>query len=111
MPGVTHEEHLDRATGWLESPTYHGLPRPGARALVDAVQAKGRAMVEAVRAPYPEDVFTPLSPSDVQLALAAIRAAIGHAGGERLYAQWRRDLGGLLAADVDEVPEAPDGRE
>jgi len=113
MSDVSPEENLDRAKDWIDLKLFQsesGTVFLSELALIDAVQAKGRAMVKWVRAPFPEDVFTPLTPSDVQLVLAAIRAAIGHAGSDRLYAHWARNLADVLAEHADEVPEAPDGR-
>ena len=111
MRGVRSEKNVDRARAWVESPRYDGPTRPAVLALVDAVQAKGRAMVEALRAPYPEDVFTPLSQADVRLAVVAIQSVLGHAGSDRLHARWARDLAAILADDADEVPEVPAGGE
>jgi len=53
--------------------------------------AEAHALIDRIVEPYPEQVFTPLSPEERATALNALHALGFHAS-ERLHAEWARHL-------------------
>jgi hypothetical protein len=53
------------------------------------------AAAAELEAPYPEFIFTPMSPDENKQAVAAMNAAVPHAS-ERMHAAWARHWARVL---------------
>jgi hypothetical protein len=69
---------------------------------------EARALLDRIVEPYPEEVFTPLSPDERATALNALHALDFYAS-ERLHAEWARHLVKVAHARLRE--EGIPGRE
>ncbi len=53
---------------------------------------------DTLEEPYPESVFTPMTPEEVNAAVVAMNEAVPHAS-DRLHAAWARHWADVLRGD------------
>jgi len=59
-----------------------------------------RAAADAIEAPYPEEVFTPLTDDEIKLAVEAMNNAVPYAS-ERMHAAWARHWACVLRRELE----------
>ena len=70
---------------------------------MDDFERGWRAAAEALREPYPPEVFPPLSPDEVHSIVSAMNAHFPYAS-ERMHAMWARHWADVLDRAEEVMP-------